>query len=216
MANPLTNRQKKVLECIRTYVARKGVTPTHREIAERMGNSGRTGVAKHLVALEREGHIQIRAGESRSIRLLESLERQIPVYGKVAAGKPIEVSEHTIKTVVLPQGLFRKDPDYLLLVQGDSMEDEKIFDGDFAAVKRAQTADAGQIVVAHVDTSEMSREEMRSAGLADSGITLKRLGFAKGRVLLKSANRARAYSPLLLEPEQINIQGIFLGTVRVV
>lgn len=213
MSKPLTSRQKKVLEYIRTYLARNGVTPTRREIAERIGSSGITGVLKHLLALERKGHIQIRAGESRSIRLLEP-ERQLPVYGKIAAGRPIESGEHVLKTVTLPVGLFRKDPDYLLLVQGDSMEDEKIFDGDFVAVKRTETAEAGQIVIASVDTSEMSREELRSAGITGSGITIKKLGFAKGRVLLKSANRARAYEPLALSPERVSISGLFLGTVR--
>lgn len=215
MPNSLTARQEQVLAYIRQCLNRTGIAPTLREIAASLGVPNHNGMLRHLRVLEQRGWIRLREGEHRGIQLLDDNDSAlIPIYGKVAAGKPIEAAEHVLKSIPAPVGLFQRDPDYFLRVEGDSMIDALIFDGDLAAVRRAESADSGQIVVAHINTDEMSRAEKERCGINSNGLTLKKLGLSGQRVLLKSMNRAKSYTPFSLDPESVRIEGIFLGTVR--
>lgn len=191
------------------------MAPSEREIATHLKSSGRSGVRKHLAALERHNLITVRKGVSRGTRASRAAN-EIPVYGKVAAGMPIESGGYVMKTVSIPSGLFRKQPDYLLQVDGDSMVDELIFEGDLVAVKRSQIADPGEIVVAQVLTEEMSKAEMIRNGISSNGITLKKISVHLGQFRLKSCNRARNYAPFVLNPDRVKIEGTFLGVVRAV
>lgn len=216
MAKLLTARQEEVLTYIERCIKRHGFAPTLREIAAEIDVSGNAGVLKHLRALERYGKIKLHEGSARAIQLLDRHESKlIPVYGKVAAGSPLEAAENVTREVPIPRGLFRKDPDFLLEVSGDSMIDLHILDGDLAAFKRTHTADPGEIVVAMVDIEEMSLDERQRCGVESSGLTLKRVGISGNRLLLKSANSDKRYSPFSLDPNAVRIEGKYLGSIRI-
>jgi repressor LexA len=176
-----------------------GMAPTRAEIAELMGFQSKNAASDHLRALERKGYIRIHNDRSRGIQLLDVEgfnEDELPVLGKVAAGLPIEAIENVERTIAVPQGLFRQRPDYMLRVQGDSMRDVGILDGDLIAVRKSNMARAGQIVVARIG------EE----------VTVKTLRMGKSGIVLMPANDA--YEPIRVSPEELDIEGIYLGLIR--
>jgi len=120
----------------------------------------------------------------------------LPLIGNVAAGIPIEAIEHQHGTLSVPKRLFRDKPTYLLRVRGDSMKDVGILDGDLIAVRKSQVADEGKIVVARVD----------------GAVTVKRLKFEAGLAALMPANSA--YQPIMVAPEDLVIEGLFVGLIR--
>ena len=199
MSSKLTLRQQQVLDCIRDSQADTGMAPTRAEIAERMGFQSKNAASDHLRALERKGYIRLHSDRSRGIQLLESAlgdEDELPVVGKVAAGTPIEAVENVQRTVPVPRGLFRQRPTYLLQVQGDSMIDAGIFDGDLIAVRKSETARSGEIVVARIG------EE----------VTVKTLRLNKSDATLLPANED--YEPIQVPADQLIIQGVFVGLIR--
>lgn len=199
MTDTLTDRQREVLDCIRRHVQETGMAPTRAEIAELMGFQSKNAASDHLRALERKGYIRIHNDRSRGIQLLDVEgfnEDELPVLGKVAAGLPIEAIENVERTIAVPQGLFRQRPDYMLRVQGDSMRDVGILDGDLIAVRKSNMARAGQIVVARIG------EE----------VTVKTLRMGKSGIVLMPANDA--YEPIRVSPEELDIEGIYLGLIR--
>jgi repressor LexA len=123
-------------------------------------------------------------------------EEELPIVGKVAAGVPIEAIENVERTVPVPQGLFKQRPTYLLKVQGDSMIEAGIFDGDLIAVRKSNVARSGEIVVARID------EE----------VTVKTLKLNKSSATLLPANEA--YEPIKVPADQLIIEGIFVGLIR--
>ena len=143
-----TERQQEVLDWIKSHIRRCGVPPTRTEIAHGLGLSEASSVVGHLKALARYGRIEILANKNRGIRILED---EIPLIGalaEVAAGTPIVCDAHTVERV--PRAIaeqFRPQPDYLLAVRGDSM-DNVVRDGDIVAVHKTPEARTGQIVVA--------------------------------------------------------------------
>ncbi|AFT70092.1 LexA repressor [Alloalcanivorax dieselolei B5] len=199
MSSKLTLRQQQVLDCIRDSQADTGMAPTRAEIAERMGFQSKNAASDHLRALERKGYIRLHSDRSRGIQLLESAlgdEDELPVVGKVAAGTPIEAVENVQRTVPVPRGLFRQRPTYLLKVQGDSMIDAGIFDGDLIAVRKSETARSGEIVVARIG------EE----------VTVKTLRLNKSDATLLPANED--YEPIQVPADQLIIEGVFVGLIR--
>ncbi|MCU5783657.1 LexA repressor [Alcanivorax balearicus MACL04] len=199
MSSKLTLRQQQVLDCIRDSQADTGMAPTRAEIAERMGFQSKNAASDHLRALERKGYIRLHSDRSRGIQLLESSlgdEDELPVVGKVAAGTPIEAVENVQRTVPVPRGLFRQRPTYLLKVQGDSMVDAGIFDGDLIAVRKSETARSGEIVVARIG------EE----------VTVKTLRLNKSDATLLPANED--YEPIQVPADQLIIEGVFVGLIR--
>jgi repressor LexA len=156
---PLTDRQKAVLDFISRSIERRGYPPTLREIGEQFGIRSTNGVNDHLKALEKKGYLEREELKSRALRPI-SLEGagptgnivDVPLLGRVAAGEPIlavEQAEDTVKVDRFFLGAHKEV--FALKVKGDSMIEAGIFDGDFIFVKKQLTAHRGDIVVAMIN-----------------------------------------------------------------
>jgi len=205
MARPLspvpTKRQQKVLDWIKAYTARQGVPPAVRDIGQAFHITPRA-VFDHLKALERKGLLQRRHGSARSI-ILTGVGREpapaaksIPVIGRIAAGQPIFAAEDTHGEVTVDAEKVLGRDIYALRVEGDSMVDAGILNGDTVLIRRQDTADDGDIVVA----------------LLDDQATLKRLRLHGSSVTLEPANRA--YQPVEIKSRELRIQGKLVGVQR--
>ena len=199
----LTKAQTRVLDVIQQSIRDEGRPPTRAEIAETLGFRSINAAESHLRALERRGAIRLQGGASRGIQCLTPIddhdddEQGLPVIGKVAAGVPIESVAHIEKVVPVRSELFSPAPDYLLKVQGDSMIDIGIFDGDLLAVRKSDTARHGDVVVARVDGE----------------VTVKRLDRSpKGvRLLAENSN----YGPIeITSDREFFIEGHAVGVIR--
>lgn len=162
----LTARQEQILNLIKDAIQQTGFPPTRAEIASTLGFRSTNAAEEHLQALARKGVIEIAAGTSRGIRLLDSdlsshitgslsassasANLSIPLVGRVAAGSPILASEHIEASYQVDPALFSAKPDFLLKVRGMSMRDAGILDGDLLAVKKTDHARNGQIIVARL------------------------------------------------------------------
>lgn len=149
----LTARQEQVLSVIRDHIDATGYPPTRADIARSLGFRSANAAEEHLKALARKGAIEIIPGASRGIRLPESTDdspRGLPLVGRVAAGSPILAAEHIESHCEVDPALFHPRADYLLRVQGDSMINAGIHDGDLLAVHRTPVAENGAIVVARI------------------------------------------------------------------
>ena len=156
----LTDIQRKILEFIKQSIAERQMPPTMHEIAEFMGYRSDNAAYQHLIALRRKGVIKLQ-GHSRGISLLAPAG--LPVVGRVAAGLPI-LAEQNIETYLpLESGLFRPKADFLLKVQGMSMRDAGIRDGDLLAVHKVPVAENKQIVVARMG-DEVTVKRFRRRG----------------------------------------------------
>ncbi len=128
----LTQRQQQVLDIVRQHIDDTGYPPTRADIALKLGFKSANAAEEHLKALARKGAIEMIAGASRGIRLPESAG--IPIIGRVAAGNPILAEAHIEDYCNLPASFFKPHADFFLTVQGDSMMDAGILDGDLLAV----------------------------------------------------------------------------------
>ncbi len=199
----LTERQRDILEFIREYQRQKGVAPTQREICEAFGFSSYGTVYKHLSLLQKKGLIRRDWNQKRGVELVEppaekaeeGLARELPFFGYIAAGRPLEVEQGN-ETVVVPEQLTCRGENFVLKVRGDSMIEDGIHDGDFVIIARRQQAENGEMVVANV------------AG----EVTLKRFYRDGKRVRLQPANAAMA--PIFARAEDVAIQGIVIGLMR--
>lgn len=147
----LTPRQQQVLALIQQQLEETGLPPTRSEIARRLGFRSANAAEEHLRALARKGAIELLKGTSRGIRLPGLRPRGLPVVGRVAAGSPILAAEQIEEHHLLEPTLFHPPADYLLRVQGMSMRDAGILDGDLLAVHSTPEAENGQIVVVRLD-----------------------------------------------------------------
>lgn len=193
----LTARQSEILELIRGHIADEGCPPTRAEIAGTLGFRSPNAAEDHLRALQRKGYIEIVAGSSRGIRLLDD-DFGLPVVGRVAAGEPVLAEQHIEDHQQLEPGLFHPRADYLLRVHGDSMKDAGILDNDLLAVHSTPTADNGQIVVARID------EE----------VTVKR--FRQHGSIVRLLPENPAYDPIRidLKNQPLVIEGLAVGVLR--
>ena len=149
-----TERQRRILEVIREFTSEHGYPPSVREIGERVGLSSSSTIHAHLKTLERRGYISRDPTKPRALRREVGAGPEvavIPIVGKVAAGVPITAQENIEGEFVLPASFTRASDGFLLRVQGDSMIEAAILDGDMILVRPQQTADNGEIVVAMVD-----------------------------------------------------------------
>ena len=199
----LTKAQTRVLDVIQQSIRDEGRPPTRAEIADALGFRSINAAESHLRALERRGAIRLQGGASRGIQCLVPLDDEdhdepgLPVIGKVAAGVPIDSVAHIEKVVPVRSELFSPKPDYLLRVQGDSMIDIGIFDGDLLAVRKSDTARHGDVVVAHVDGE----------------VTVKRLDRSPKGLRLLAENQN--YEPIVITPEsEFFIEGHAVGVIR--
>lgn len=201
----LSPRRTAILTFIRDRIVQQGQSPSLAEIAEAFGFASRSVARKHILALTEAGLIEVTPNQARGIRLVThyhgSRQRpemlEIPVLGRVAAGAPIGPDIGLHDTLVLDRAIFSRAPDYLLRVQGDSMIEDGILDGDLVGVLRSAEAKDGQIVVARLDGE----------------VTIKRLETRPGEFRLLPRNPA--YAPIIVHPDQdFAIEGVFCGLVR--
>jgi repressor LexA len=176
-----TDRQKRILEVILEFTAEQGYPPSVREIGERVGLSSSSTIHAHLKTLERRGLISRDPTKPRALRsgvapqgapVPETIV--MPVLGKVAAGVPITAQENIEGDFVLPASFTRASDGFMLRVQGDSMIDAAILDGDLIVVRPQRTANNGEIVVA----------------MLDGEATVKRFYKEDGRIRLQPENPA--------------------------
>jgi repressor LexA len=194
----LTPRQAEVLEFIKSYLDETGYPPTRADIARQLGFKSANASEEHLKALARKGAIEMIPGTSRGIKLPETLG--IPIVGRVAAGNPILAQEHIEDYCELPPSFFRPKADYLLTVQGDSMIDIGILDGDLLAVHSTTNVNNGDIVVARVEDE----------------VTVKRLQKNRSKHLITLLPENADFSPIDVDLREQNfvIEGIMVGVIR--
>ena len=197
----LSPRRRCILEFIRERALVHGQPPSLAEIAEACGLASRGAARKQVLALAEAGLIELTPGQARGIRPAgakrEAGSLPVPILGRVAAGVPIGADAGLGDTLSLDARLFSLRPDYLLRVEGDSMIEDGILDGDLVGVHRSAEAREGQVVVARLDGE----------------LTIKRLSLREGRVRLLPRNRA--YAPIEVGPGQdFAIEGLYCGLVR--
>lgn len=196
----LTPRQQEVLDVIRRYSEATGYPPTRAEIARELGFRSANAAEEHLKALARKGAIEMIAGASRGIRIVEEENKGIPIVGRVAAGNPILAQEHIEDYCALSPDFFHPAADYFLRVRGDSMIDVGIMEDDLLAVHRTPDAQNGQIVVARIG------EE----------VTVKRLQRTRSKHQLLLLPENPRYNPIEvdLREQDFAIEGISVGVLR--
>lgn len=199
----LTRRQQEIYEYLLTHLHEFPHPPTLNELCEALGLSSRGSLHKQLQALIKEGLIEPMNNQRRGVRLTQPDDdaidpdlNELPLYGRIAAGQPIEAVS-TPETITVPPPLRTENPCYVLEVKGDSMIDEGILDGDWVVIEQRDHAHNGEIVVALVDGEEA---------------TLKRIEQQNGKVILHPANSEM--QPMSFLPEQVQIQGVLVGQMR--
>jgi repressor LexA len=198
---PLTKRQREILDYLNEFIQQHGYAPSLEEIGRRFGLSSLATVHKHMTNLETKGFIKRSWNRSRSVELLPgrsgSRSVELPLLGYVAAGLPIEAIA-TTETIAVPESLIdsRRDT-YVLRVRGDSMIDEQIRDGDWVVVEDRKTANNGEMVVAL---------------LRGADVTLKTFFRDSGRIRLQPANPTM--QPIFADPQDVQIQGVVVGVMR--
>lgn len=196
----LTEKQRDVLEYIRSAVAARGVAPTLQEIADRFGFRSTASAQKHVGLLEKKGFLTREKHQKRGLVLTTATPTasafELPLYGVVAAGSPIE-SIPGDETISVPSDLAGSDTDYVLRVRGESMVDEGIHDGDLVVVHPTSRASDGDMVVA----------------LVAGEVTLKRIYRERGQqVRLQPSNAELA--PLVVHARDVTVQGTVVGLLR--
>ena len=161
----LTPRQSEVLAFIQDFMEQTGMPPTRAEIARELGFRSVNAAEDHLRALQRKGVIELVPGTSRGIRLKDFLREQLglPLVGRVAAGDPILAEQNIEAHYRIDTLLFDPRPHFLLRVQGMSMRDAGILDGDLVAVHRSPDVRNGQIIVARLE-DEVTVKRYRQDG----------------------------------------------------
>jgi repressor LexA len=194
----LTSRQQQVLDLVRRHIDQTGYPPTRADIARELGFKSANAAEEHLKALARKGAIEMIAGASRGIRLPESAG--IPIVGRVAAGNPVLAEQNIEDYCDLPPTFFKPRADYFLVVQGDSMVDVGILDGDLLAVHSTRVANNGDIVVARIEDE----------------VTVKRLRRSGQKHLVELLPENPDYEPIRvdLREQAFTIEGISVGVLR--
>jgi repressor LexA len=216
----LTRKQHELLLYIDARLAGTGVSPSFEEMKEALDLKSKSGVHRLISALEERGFIRRLPNRARALEVLKVPEMRgaaaanlnvaapaappraandvldIPLHGRIAAGTPIEALQGT-ETLPVPAALLGPGEHYALEVAGDSMVELGILDGDYALIRRQDTARDGEIVVALIDAAEATLKTLRHEGQM---------------VRLDPANRQ--YDPQRYRPEQVQIQGRLAGLLR--
>ena len=196
----LTPRQKEILELIQSFIDEYGMPPTRADIAKELGFKSANAAEEHLRALQKKGVLELVPGASRGIQLKASLREQmgLPLVGRVAAGSPMLAEEHIETHYRIDPALFNPKPHYLLRVQGMSMRDAGILDGDLVAVLRTPEVRSRQIVVARVDDE----------------VTVKRYRQDGSVVWLLPENDEFEPIQVDLNEQTMVIEGVVVGVIR--
>lgn len=196
----LTARQQQVYDLVRDHISQTGMPPTRAEIAARLGFRSPNAAEEHLKALARKGVIEIVSGASRGIRLLleEEEDEGLPLIGRVAAGEPLLAQEHIESRYQIDPMLFKPSADFLLRVNGMSMKDIGIMDGDLLAVHKTQDVHNGQVVVARIEDE----------------VTVKRFKKVGSKIELHAENEE--FSPIVVDLREQNftVEGLAVGVIR--
>lgn len=198
----LTARQQEIFDFVKQHIDTTGMPPTRVEIAREIGFKSPNAAEEHLKALARKGYIEMLSGTSRGIRILVEEEAAndegLPLVGKVAAGSPIMAIEHIESHYPINGEMFSPTADYLLKVEGNSMEKIGILDGDLLAVHKTKSVRNGQVVVARVDDE----------------VTVKRLERKGDLIYLHPENDE--LKTIVVDPRTsfIEIEGLAVGVIR--
>lgn len=199
----LTKRQAEILQLVKDNITMTGMPPTRAEIAKQLGFKSANAAEEHLKALAKKGAIEIIPGTSRGLRLIadvanEPEEHGLPLIGQVAAGEPILAQENIECHYRVDPNMFKPQADYLLRVNGMSMKDIGIMDGDLLAVHKTQQVSNGQVVVARVDDD----------------VTVKRFERQGEQVILHPENTEFSPITVNLEFQSLEIEGLAVGIIR--
>ena len=222
----LTKKQRNLLIFINKKIRSTGISPSYEEMKNTLNLKSKSGIHRLITALEERGFIKRLAHKARALEVLKLPEtasandiynsfspsvikggldtentkintNKIPVLGKIAAGTPFEAIQNEISRVTLPEELSKNGEHFGLKVSGDSMIEAGINDGDTIIVKKANTANNGQIVVALIDDHEAMLKRLRR----------------KGKVIaLESANKR--YETKIFGPDRVKVQGILVSLYR--
>ena len=222
----LTKKQKNLLVFINKKIRNSGVSPSYEEMKNSLNLKSKSGIHRLISALEERGFIRRLPHKARALEVLKLPEtasandiynsfspsvikggldennsttedNEIPILGEIAAGSPVEAIQNEISRIPLPVSLNKNDNFFGLKIQGDSMIEAGINDGDTVIIKKADKADNGQIVVALVDDYEAMLKRIRVKGKT---------------VALESANKN--YETKIFGPDRVKVQGVLVSLYR--
>ena len=223
----LTKKQKNLLLFINKKLRSSGVSPSYEEMKESLNLKSKSGIHRLISALEERGFIKRLAHKARALEVIKlpetasandiynsfspsvikggldeenlnnSNDKEIPVLGKIAAGTPVEAIQNEVARIPLPANIEKNGEFFGLKVQGDSMIEAGINDGDTVIVKKTDIADNGKIVVALIDDHEAMLKRIRRKGKT---------------IALESANRN--YETKIFGPDRVKVQGILVSLYR--
>ena len=223
----LTKKQKNLLLFINKKLRSSGISPSYEEMKESLNLKSKSGIHRLISALEERGFIKRLAHKARALEVVKLPEtasandiynsfspsvikggldeenneneasNEIPVLGKIAAGTPVEAIQNEVSRVPLPTNLEKNGEYFGLKVQGDSMIEAGINEGDTVIVKKTNTADNGKIVVALIDDHEAMLKRIRRKGKT---------------IALESANRN--YETKIFGPDRVKVQGVLVSLYR--
>ena len=222
----LTKKQKNLLLFINKKLRSTGISPSYEEMKNSLNLKSKSGIHRLISALEERGFIRRLAHKARALEVLKLPEtasandiynsfspsvikggldsentkksiNKIPVLGKIAAGTPIEAIQNEITKVTIPEEMSNNGEHFGLKISGDSMIEAGIYDGDTVIVKKTNTANNGQIVVALIDNHEAILKRIRKKGKV---------------VALESANKR--YETKIFGPDRVKVQGVLVSLYR--
>ena len=223
----LTRKQHELLTFVDTYLRDKGISPSYEEMKEAVNLRSKSGIHRLITGLEERGFIRRLPHRARALEILKlPLDRSspkgfrprlvddgfkideaepapseeavaLPFYGKIAAGTPIEALRDNSRTFEVPPALLGSGTHYALEIEGDSMIEAGIFEGDVVLIRRTDTAENGNIVVALVEEQEATLKRFRKRGAS---------------IALEPANPA--HETRIFGPDQVRVQGRLVGLVR--
>ncbi|KAA5804569.1 transcriptional repressor LexA [Alkalicaulis satelles] len=217
----LTKKQHELLLFIHKRLSEDGVSPSFDEMKDALQLASKSGVHRLVSALEERGFIRRLAHRARALEVLkmpdsaapkpagnvveadfsrrggEGASIEVPVLGRIAAGVPIEAIQHEVDRLSVPAAMMSRGEHFALEVRGDSMIEAGILEGDLVIIKRSETADTGDIVVALVHDEEATLKKLRKKG---------------GSIALEAANPA--YETRIFGPGEVKVQGRLVGLIR--
>ena len=196
----LTKRQKEIFDYIEAAIQDNGYAPTLEEIGQRFNLRSLATVHKHVSNLEAKGLIRRKWNHSRAIEVVNRRRKaravELPLLGRVAAGRPIEALEGD-DTIEVPESLVRRRNTYVLKVAGDSMVDDGILDGDLIIVEERPEPNNGDMVVASIDGEA----------------TVKRF-YREGRGVVRLEPANPRYKPIIVRDRDLQIRGVVVAVLR--